>query len=88
MHCDATVDASVYLVDWIDFLLVRYDYFLADVYCSRLPRLYILICKLNRQLADQPTFIHTLKVAVCDDDTLQANTSAMSGNTICEEKIL
>ena len=93
VHCDATVDASMYLVDWIDFLRVRYEYFLAlaephliDVYCFRLPRLYTLIRKLNRQLADQLTLINTLKVAVCDDETLQVNTSAMSGNTICEEK--
>ena len=59
-----------------------------DVICPRLPRIYsVLYNLLRRHLAAQPTSVNTLKVAVCEDEdggVLKVSTTAMSGNTICE----
>ena len=42
---------------------------------------------LHCQLQESPTLVLTVKVVRCTDETLQATTSTMSGNIICQETL-
>ena len=80
--------------DWIRYLQWSYERFLSVAprdrilaVCPKLPKIYGVICNLHRQLEELPTRVLTVKVAICDDATLQVSTSSMSGHILCEQKL-
>ena len=94
LRCDETVGEGWSVDGWIALMQKRYEEFLSeaspdDIFarCPRLPGLYDTLLALHRQLEGLPALSLTLKVVMCSDAALLANTSTMSGNTLCQERL-
>ena len=101
--CYTTDSGGMTLEDWIGKLYREYERFYTtelmkaftrlhlrypDRYmCPTLPGIYDTLRILHCQLQESPTLVFTVKVAMCTDETLQATTSTMSGNIICQETL-